>query len=58
MLSKFDLLYVKLLCLARQEDGQDLAEYGLLFTLIAVTMVASLKPIADHIIAALSPIEF
>jgi Flp pilus assembly pilin Flp len=39
-------LYVKFQNLMSGEEGQDLVEYGLLCTLIALAMISSLNPIA------------
>jgi Flp pilus assembly pilin Flp len=42
-------LCVKLQKLAGSEEGQDLAEYGLLCTLIALVMISSISPIATAV---------
>ena len=39
-------LYVKLQNLSRGEHGQDLVEYGLLCTLIALMLISGITPIA------------
>jgi pilus assembly protein Flp/PilA len=38
----------------RQDDGQDLAEYGLLLALIAVALVLGIGLFKDQIVAAFS----
>ena len=42
-------LYVKLRNLVSDEGGQDLVEYGLLCTLIALTMISGISPIATEV---------
>ncbi len=42
-------LYVKLQDLATRKDGQDLVEYGLLCTLIALAVIAGIPPIASAV---------
>jgi Flp pilus assembly pilin Flp len=42
-------LYVKLRNLVSDEGGQDLVEYGLLCTLIALTMISGINPIATEV---------
>jgi Flp pilus assembly pilin Flp len=39
-------MYVKFQNLASSEEGQDLVEYGLLCTLIALAVISSINPIA------------
>jgi len=39
------------------EEGQDLVEYGLLCTLIALTMITSINPIATAVTKAFSNIS-
>jgi Flp pilus assembly pilin Flp len=41
--------YVKFQNLMSGEQGQDLVEYGLLCTLIALTMISSISPIATMV---------
>jgi Flp pilus assembly pilin Flp len=36
------------------DEGQDLAEYGLLLVLVAIFIVASITALKDHVAAALS----
>lgn len=43
-------MYVKLRCLAIQEDGQDLVEYALIIGMIAVGALAALKGLDGAII--------
>jgi Flp pilus assembly pilin Flp len=42
-------LFVKLQTLASSEEGQDLVEYGLLCTLIALASISSISPIATAV---------
>ena len=39
-------IYVKLQTLATEEQGQDLVEYALLAALIAVAVMAGIRPVA------------
>ena len=42
-------LSMKLQILMRSEQGQDLVEYGLLASLIAVALIAGINPIASAV---------
>jgi Flp pilus assembly pilin Flp len=42
-------VYVKFLSLANSEEGQDLVEYGLLCTLIALSAISSISPLAGAV---------
>jgi Flp pilus assembly pilin Flp len=42
-------MYVKFQNLMSSEQGQDLVEYGLLCTLIALAMISSINPIATAV---------
>lgn len=42
-------LYVKMQNLMKQEDGQDLVEYGLVLALVAVVVAAALPALATAI---------
>ena len=42
-------LYVKFQSLASDEDGQDLVEYGLLCTMIALALISSVSHIATAV---------
>lgn len=42
-------LFVKLQALASGEEGQDLVEYGLLCTLIALSMISGVSHIATSV---------
>jgi len=43
------LFYVKLQSLAAEDQGQDLVEYALLCSLIAVAVIAGIHPIATAV---------
>lgn len=49
-------LYVKLECLASGEEAQDLVEYGLLVTLIALVCILSISNMAVGVSTAFSNI--
>ena len=50
-------LYVKLQNLASNQDGQDLVEYALLCSLIALALIASINTIASAVNNAFSTIS-
>lgn len=49
MHEKLFKLFVKFQTLASSEEGQDLVEYGLLCTLIALAAISSISPIATSV---------
>jgi Flp pilus assembly pilin Flp len=50
-------LYVTFQNLMTGEQGQDLVEYGLLCTLIALAMISSINPIATAVTRMLSNVS-
>jgi pilus assembly protein Flp/PilA len=50
-------LYVKLVCLAHSEEGQDMVEYGLLVALLALVCVGSINGLAGAVKNAFSQIS-
>jgi pilus assembly protein Flp/PilA len=50
-------LYVKFQCLANVEEGQDLVEYALLITLVALAAVAGINKVASAINTVFSNIS-
>jgi Flp pilus assembly pilin Flp len=46
MHDKLLMVYVKLETLVSSEEGQDLVEYGLLCTLVALASISGLGPVA------------
>jgi len=50
-------MYVKFQNLMSGEQGQDLIEYGLLCTLLALAMISSLNPIATAVTKAFTNIS-
>ncbi len=57
MKDAFLKLYVKLQCLAAVEEGQDLVEYALLITLVALAAVAGINKVASAINTVFSNIS-
>lgn len=57
MQNGFFKLYVKLQDLTRGDQGQDMVEYGLLVSLIALTLIASLNHLATTIVTAFTNIS-
>ncbi len=57
MLSGILKMQRKLQDLAHGEQGQDLVEYAMLVSLIAVTMIASISSIATTLVLAFSNIS-
>ncbi len=49
--------YVKLQCLASDEEAQDLVEYGLLVTLIALVCISGISKMAAGVSTAFSNIS-
>lgn len=50
-------MYVKIQCLAAAEEGQDLVEYALLITLVALAAVAGINKVASAINTVFSNIS-
>jgi len=50
-------LYVKFQTLASSEEGQDLVEYGLLCSLIALAVISSINPVAARLTTMFSNIS-
>jgi pilus assembly protein Flp/PilA len=50
-------LYTKLVCLANSEEGQDMVEYGLLVSLIALVCIGSINGLATAVKTAFSQIS-
>jgi pilus assembly protein Flp/PilA len=50
-------MYDKLKTLMLQEDGQDLVEYGLVISLVAVGIAAVLPTLRNDVIAVFTAIE-
>jgi Flp pilus assembly pilin Flp len=50
-------LYIKLQNLAKSEEGQDLVEYALLCSLIALSCISGMKNLATFLINAFSNIS-
>lgn len=53
------LVFVESLCMRiqdRVEDGQGLAEYGLILALIAVVAIAGLKTVGNGVLAKLNSV--
>ncbi len=50
-------MYVKMQNLVSGEEGQDLVEYGLLCTLIALAMITSINPIATAVTRVFSNVS-
>jgi pilus assembly protein Flp/PilA len=50
-------LYLTLLNLVNQEDGQDLIEYALISALIAVTAISGMKHIASAVLTVFSNVS-
>ena len=50
-------IYVKLQELKNSEQGQDMVEYGLLVSLIALTLIASISNLATTITTAFTNIS-
>jgi len=50
-------LYVRLQTLGSGEEGQDLVEYGLLVTLVALTCISGISKVASGVNTAFSNIS-
>ncbi len=51
-----DVLFVVARCV-EDESGQDLIEYALVFALLALAAVASLRGVGTHVVAGLTSIS-
>ena len=50
-------LYAKFVCLAHSEEGQDMVEYGLLVSLIALVCIGSINGLATAVKTAFGQIS-
>jgi pilus assembly protein Flp/PilA len=50
-------LYIKLQNLAKNEEGQDLVEYALLVSLIAMGCISGMKNLATYLITVFSNVS-